>query len=52
MVDSKIKTETIVLDIENILVTESEKQFNNSKSKYDLKLKKYELKLKTLFEKF
>ena len=49
----KIKTETIVSDIENILVTESEKQFNNSKSKYDLKLKKEMRikKLKTLFRK-
>ena len=49
----KIKTETIGSDIENILVTESEKQFNNSKSKYDLKLKKEMRikKLKTLFRK-
>ena len=49
----KIKSKTIVSDIDSILVTESEKQFENSKSKYHLKLKKERRikKLKTLFRK-
>ena len=49
----KIKSKTIVSDIDNILVTESEKQFKNSKLKYHLKLKKERRikKLKTLFRK-
>ena len=49
----KIKSKTIGSDIDNILVTESEKQFKNSKSKYHLKLKKERRikKLKTLLRK-
>ena len=49
----KIKSKTIVSDNDSILVTESEKQFENSKSKYHLKLKKERRikKLKTLFRK-